>query len=123
MKRWIFALPSCAYDSRRYLPRITAVYFILSGDDVLYVGSALCLRTRCKSHEAAKKVADRRWLKVAFLPTRDYTKTSLMEKGFVNLLRPPLNVHMFDYFKNVARHALKVAGVKPGPKPAKKGAK
>ncbi len=39
-------LPSVPLDERRELPDTSAIYFVLAGDTVLYVGQSVSLRQR-----------------------------------------------------------------------------
>jgi len=42
----LFELPSLPLDARRELPATPAIYFVLAGDTVLYVGQSVSLRQR-----------------------------------------------------------------------------
>jgi hypothetical protein len=94
LRQWVFRLPSCPIESRRYLPQIRAVYFLLGGDEILYVGGTERLRGRWTSHAKVWNRDDKKSLRIAFAPMQVWMETGdvyEVEEIFIRLLRPPLN--------------------------------
>jgi hypothetical protein len=95
IKTWLAGLPSCPYETRRYLPRIPGIYFFLKGDECLYVGYATCIQERCNSHNAVKRMSDREGLRVAFIPQcRARWDGYPLEQVFIYVLDPPINEYL-----------------------------
>lgn len=85
-------LPFLPIQRKADLPKISAVYFLVSASQVIYVGKTNNLRHRFvfhhKTKQASQKYAD---VKIAWLQC-DPKDLSHTEKHFIIQLNPPLNI-------------------------------
>jgi excinuclease UvrABC nuclease subunit len=73
------------------IPTISAVYFIYTDPDIiLYVGQAVNLQQRWKSHRFLRMVLDEFKIQLAWLPC-ELGVLSCIERYYIQKLRPPLN--------------------------------
>lgn len=87
----IAKLPSLAFDHRRDLPPIPALYFVLDQHvSVLYIGQTANLRDRWKSHHRAPQMSDNahriHWREIA-----DDRQRAEAERQSIAFFRPPWN--------------------------------
>jgi len=61
------ALPSLPLDERKRLPGTAAIYFVLSGDTVLYVGKATNLYQRWDAHHRRKQLNEYGTCRIAWM--------------------------------------------------------
>jgi GIY-YIG catalytic domain-containing protein len=97
VRRWLLTLPSCPFDSRRYLPHISAIYFLMRENDCLYVGLTTDLQTRWGSHTKPRSAGDASALRIAWVPIGEGPAESrYLEYRLICLLRPSLNTESID---------------------------
>jgi len=53
----VLALPHVSLHRRSDLPPVAAVYFVLQGDTILYIGRATCLQQRWMAHHQMSGVS------------------------------------------------------------------
>lgn len=92
----LHTLPCVALVDHRDLPRIPAIYFVMRGDDVLYVGRAKSLKQRWASaHPMCKALKPNlsgvfvRWLPQ--YPGISRISQAHIERAFIAAYRPPFN--------------------------------
>ena len=86
-------LPSCPVDSRHLLPSVSAIYFLLCGDECLYVGKSINLQYRWHTHEKLSEVEDLTGLRVAWKPVPESCLDTI-EREMVAALRPRYNYNL-----------------------------
>lgn len=73
------------------IPAIPAVYFVYTEPDIiLYVGQAINLQQRWKSHTFLRAVLDQFKIELAWLPC-ELSVLSVVEQYYIRKLRPPMN--------------------------------
>jgi hypothetical protein len=85
------ALPQDVLDNLmpfREKPPIEAVYFLLRGERLVYIGETCNLARRIEAHRKDKMFDEVRYLEASSLDLR----RRIAEGVFIRLLRPPLNV-------------------------------
>lgn len=88
----IATLPSVPVSNRGMLPPVSAVYFGLSEtNEILYIGQAVLLRARWRSHRALSQGVTR----IAWLPCR-VNKLSTWERRLIRHYHPVLNIVMYS---------------------------
>lgn len=71
---------------KKYFPEISAIYFVFTGDELIYIGRAINLRKRFAEHEKFKGLNIEK-LHVYWLPTEDLD----IECFYIKKFRPLLN--------------------------------
>src|SRR5689334_1700311 len=88
----IASLPSVAVADRLRLPGGTAVYFVLNAaGEVIYIGSALSLRTRWSSHRLRKDCEATGAARIAWMRCDDFKEAMTREVELIFSIKPPLN--------------------------------
>ena len=87
-----WALPSVELDSLDSMPGCAAIYFVIDGPDLIYIGKSVCLAARWKSHHRLKQLqSDFPSAKVYWLElSRDHPLKSI-ERDLISRLSPKLN--------------------------------
>ncbi|MBD2006336.1 MULTISPECIES: helix-turn-helix domain-containing protein [Cyanophyceae] len=88
------ALPKLLLADRRLLPTCSAVYFVIQGGTVLYIGKAINLVQRWRGHERWYQLKDREvngTIYIAWLECDETKSLELIEAVMINLLNPALN--------------------------------
>ncbi|MBD2303209.1 GIY-YIG nuclease family protein [Nostoc sp. FACHB-190] len=87
-------LPSLSLASRKDLPGCPAIYFVLDGDYVLYVGKTNNLQQRWTAHQVLNRVSgSNKHLSIAWLKCDDAGILSSLEKQLIESLRPEWNIN------------------------------
>lgn len=81
-------LPFVPFGGFSELPKIKGVYFVLSGNEILYIGKANNLRERWKMHEKAERLEKANADRVAWLEGAGVEK----EIELINCFTPKYNV-------------------------------
>lgn len=83
-------LPSVSIPDRARLPSAPAVYFVLCGNDIAYIGASINLKDRWRSHSIIPKLAAYVNPRIAWL---NVSKKDLfeVESEAVSRLKPHLN--------------------------------
>lgn len=87
------ALPSVALSDRALLPHIRAVYFVISNDEVVYIGKAACLVTRWKAHHRLSQLGMLEDVRIAWLACQEMMNDELLqaEQTCILYFKPRLN--------------------------------
>lgn len=84
------SLPSLPLERRKELPDIAAVYFVLQGVSVLYIGQARHLKVRWSIHHRLQEFQQLRGLRIAWLET-PVGRLRAVEKHQIDEWKPRLN--------------------------------
>jgi len=84
-------LPSLPPDERRGLPNTAAIYFVLAGDTVLYVGQSRALRQRWLAHHRLKQLNAHGGCRIAWMQVDDVNLLDGIERGCIAHFNPLLN--------------------------------
>lgn len=85
-------LPSVPLSARRQLPECPAVYFVLDGMEVLYIGKSVNLAQRWVGHhrlKQAQKVAS--YPRIAWMELGDASLLDEIERALIQHFEPRLN--------------------------------
>lgn len=86
------ALPSLSLADRRLLPNCMAVYLVLEGKTVIYVGQSASLVLRWQQHHKLKQLKSRGTkIKVAWLECSDRSLLIVIESVLIKHFVPELN--------------------------------
>jgi hypothetical protein len=84
-------LPSLSLINRSALPPCPAVYFVLEGDRVLYVGRSVNLRQRWMTHRRYKQLKAISNVRIAWLECSDPSLLPEIEAALIEYFQPSLN--------------------------------
>jgi hypothetical protein len=88
----IFALPSVPLSDRGQLPKCSAVYFILDGANVLYIGKSVNLSQRWLAHHRLKQVEKIAcYPRIAWMEVGDSDLLADIERALIQHFEPALN--------------------------------
>jgi len=85
------ALPSLPLAERAALPNTPAIYFVLAGDTVLYVGKATNLRQRWLAHHRLKQLNEYGACRIAWMMVDDTSLLDELERACIAHFQPVLN--------------------------------
>lgn len=86
------ALPSLPLADRRQLPNCAAVYLVLEGENVIYVGQSTSLILRWQGHDKLKQLKSRgAEIRLAWLECNDPTLLRSIEAALIQWFKPELN--------------------------------
>lgn len=83
-------LPSIPFADRANLPEFSGVYFVCSGQQVLYVGQSNNIRDRWKQHHRSAQLSQFGDVRIYWLHT-PVGFLGILEKAMINQLSPLLN--------------------------------
>ena len=87
-----FGLPSVPIEDLGNLPAYSGIYFVITGDAILYVGKSMCIFQRWQSHHKLSCFEAYEQVRVAWLAyASQEEELREVEKAFIDCLRPPLN--------------------------------
>lgn len=84
-------LPSLPLADRRDLPDTAAIYFVLAGDAVLYIGQSTSLRQRWVAHHRLKQLNQRGGCRIAWMTVDDAGLLGELERACIAHFSPMLN--------------------------------
>jgi len=84
-------LPSLPLEGRRDLPDTAAIYFVLAGDTVLYVGQSVNVRQRWAAHHRLAQLNRRGGCRIAWITVDDAGLLDELERACVAHFEPILN--------------------------------
>ncbi len=84
-------LPALPLDDRRNLPDAPAIYFVMSGDTVLYVGQSVNLRQRWVAHHRLAQLNEHGGCRVAWMTVDDAGLLDELEQACIEHFSPMLN--------------------------------
>ncbi|MCI0392250.1 MAG: helix-turn-helix domain-containing protein [Acidobacteria bacterium] len=87
------SLPSCPASCRDLLPDVSAIYFLMRGNECVYVGKSASLRHRWVSHEKLEEFENLDGLWIAWKPVA-VSELDREETELINEMRPVLNYQM-----------------------------
>ncbi len=87
----LIALPSLALDERRDLPDMAAIYFVLAGDTVLYVGQSISLQQRWVAHHRLSQLNVHGGCRIAWMQVDDVSLLDGLERACIEHFCPTLN--------------------------------
>lgn len=82
-------LPTLLLSQSRNLPRCKAVYFVIDGETVLYIGQTINLANRFLTHHRIKQFGNN--ARVAWLECSDESLLPELEKALISYFKPLLN--------------------------------
>jgi hypothetical protein len=82
-------LPSLPLRERKSLPVYPAIYFLLDGEKVLYIGKTQNLRRRWSAHFREKQAPENS--RIAWLELEEVALLGRVEKIFIKYFNPSLN--------------------------------
>lgn len=85
-------LPSLPLTERLQLPNCPAIYFVLTGDCVVYIGRTVNLKNRWASHRVMSSVQKEDNARLAWLECSDVSLLPEVETALLNHFQPSLNV-------------------------------
>lgn len=88
------ALPSVAMSQADELPPARAIYFVLDGNEILYIGQSIRLNQRwdfSRSHHILPKLFKRTSWRIAWLECSEDTLLDGIELALIDHFNPPLN--------------------------------
>lgn len=84
-------LPAIPLAERAALPDTPAIYFVLAGDTVLYVGQSVNVRQRWLAHHRLQQLNEHGGCRIAWLMVDDTSLLDEMERACIAHFRPALN--------------------------------
>ncbi len=84
-------LPSLALAPRRKLPHCSAIYFVLDGDQVVYIGQTNSLLLRWQAHHKLKECKSLKNPRIAWIEISDKTLAWEIEVALIDWFKPCLN--------------------------------
>ncbi len=84
-------LPSPPVEARRELPDTAAIYFVLAGDAVLYIGQSVSLRQRWLAHHRLAQLNERGACRIAWMTVDDASLLDELEQACIEHFSPILN--------------------------------
>jgi hypothetical protein len=84
-------LPSLPLDERRDLPDTPAIYVVMAGDTVLYVGQSVNLRQRWLAHHRFAQLNERGGCRIAWMQVEDASLLDELERACIAHFHPVLN--------------------------------
>lgn len=84
------SLPYLPFESKNKLPKIMAIYFVLDGEDVIYVGRSVNLKERWLNHSLAPAL-ELQNIRIAWLAIENPLHLGF-EFYFIERFNPKLNV-------------------------------
>jgi CopG-like RHH_1 or ribbon-helix-helix domain, RHH_5 len=84
-------LPSLPLANRSALPPCPAVYFVLEGDRVLYIGRSVNLQQRWMTHRRYKQLKAISNVRIAWLECNDPNLLPEIEVALIKYFQPSLN--------------------------------
>jgi Helix-turn-helix domain len=85
----ISELPFLPFSQRKQLPKVSAIYFVLEGEKVIYIGKANKLYNRWLGHHRAGQLSDCHHL--AWLEVRDRKLLPEIERALISYFHPLMN--------------------------------
>ncbi len=85
------ALPSLPLDERGDLPDTAAIYFVLAGDAVLYIGQSVSLRQRWLAHHRLAQLNEYGGCRIAWMTVDDAGLLDALEQACIAHFEPVLN--------------------------------
>ena len=87
------ALPSVQLSDKRSLPHCPAIYFVLDGEEVVYIGQTNSLLLRWQAHHKLKECKALKNPRIAWIEISDTTLVLDIEAALIEWFKPPLNKH------------------------------
>jgi len=84
-------LPSLPLEGRRELPDTAAIYFVLAGDTVLYIGQSASLCHRWAAHHRLAQLGEYGTCRIAWMDVSDVGLLDELERACIAHFRPILN--------------------------------
>lgn len=85
-------LSSLPLTSKQLLPKIPALYFVISeAEQVLYVGATQSLGTRWQSHHRLRQLDQYANVRIAWLPVADSAERQRLERQAIEQFQPLFN--------------------------------
>jgi predicted GIY-YIG superfamily endonuclease len=85
-------LPSLPFESIKELPKLPAVYFVISNNEVLYIGSSCNLNRRWKEHHRYQDFKELDLVKITWLELSDTNLLREIELTLIYKFKPRLNL-------------------------------
>lgn len=86
-------LPSIFLDQRKTLPRVQAVYFVISDtDEILYIGCSVNLNSRWIGHHKLRELEGLGVVRIAWMEVSELSLLAEIEIALITHFAPRLNV-------------------------------
>ncbi len=85
------ALPSLPLNERRDLPDTAAIYFVLAGNAVLYIGQSVSLQQRWLAHHRFAQLNEYENCRIAWMQVDDASLLDGLEQACIAYFSPVLN--------------------------------
>jgi len=115
------ALPSLPLGERSQLPNCPAIYFVLDGEQILYIGQTVNLAQRWATHHRWSELkALKSSGRIAWLECSEVSLLSEIETALINHFAPPMNgkvsneVAVRIFMPNLLRNSFKAVCAKQG---------
>lgn len=96
----LLSLPSLPLADKAQLPDIFAIYFVLDGDRVLYIGKTINLRERWTTHHRLKQFKKMTVpVRIAWIECSDATLLTSIEAALIEHFQPLLNQTKYEQTK------------------------
>ena len=87
----LFQLPSLPLLEYKDLPKTRAIYFVITGETVLYIGQTDCLRRRWRKHQILNKVICFEKVKIVWIELSSRLKRINIERELIKKINPLFN--------------------------------
>ena len=84
-------LPSLPLANRRQLPNCPAIYFVMEGDRILYIGSSSKLAQRWTAHHRYNQLKGMESIRLAWFECSDTSLLAEIEKALIEWFNPLMN--------------------------------
>lgn len=109
----LFALPSLPLTHKRSLPHCPAIYFVLNGTEVAYIGRTNSLLLRWQAHHKLKELKSLENPRIAWIEIDDKTLAWEIEAALIDWFKPNFNGDPLPgYVKAADRKAVQQSKVK-----------
>jgi DNA-binding Xre family transcriptional regulator len=86
----IHSLLTLPISERKNLPETSGLYFVISGEEIIYIGVSINLKQRWLTHHKLKTILCFNFLKIAYI-LLERGDLSISEKEAIDYFRPKLN--------------------------------
>jgi hypothetical protein len=84
-------LPSLSVKQRNSLPECSAIYFVMNGEDILYIGATINLLQRWNSHHRWEQFSKIQGIKIVWLQCNETDLIFEIEKALITYFQPSFN--------------------------------
>lgn len=92
--KWLelpFTLPSLPLEDRKAFPKCAAIYFVIKGKKILYIGKTTSLWKRWIAHHRQSQLEKIKEVRIAWIKVRSRKSLSAAESALIQFFKPVLN--------------------------------